>query len=68
MAVTKELYTYLLRDFIAVLLEIHDGVRDFDVDRVDDEFNVERSQKAIGHLHQSVYKEREREIESSCFY
>lgn len=45
---------YLLRNLVAVLLEIHNGVRDFDIDRIDNQFDVERSQKSIGHFHQSI--------------
>lgn len=42
---------YLLRDFDTVLLEVHDGIRNFYVDGVDNQFNVEWTKQTIGDFH-----------------
>jgi hypothetical protein len=43
----KILFTDLLRDLIAALLEVHDGVGDLDVDGLHHRLNVEGTDEAL---------------------
>lgn len=45
---------YFLWYLVAILLKVHDGVWYFYVDRVDDQFDVERTKESIGYFHQGI--------------
>lgn len=47
-------WSYLGRHLHAVLLHGHDGLRDLDVDRLDDRFDVEGSLQPVGHQEHGV--------------
>ena len=47
--------TYRSSDLGAVLLQVHDGVRDFHVDGIHDRLNVERSLKTNSQLVECVW-------------